>query len=141
VIRQHWGIENKLHWVLEVGFGEDSDRKRAGHAAQNFSILKPNRLNLLKQDQSSNAESRESASKPLGTSPICWESDMSRPWALMDSDTRFWSLDQAIVNGFVQRNRSCRRPNSTAGNFAQATTRPIHWADRRREAHSTKEAH
>jgi hypothetical protein len=35
VIRQHWGIENKLHWVLDVGFGEDLDRKRAGHAAQN----------------------------------------------------------------------------------------------------------
>jgi predicted transposase YbfD/YdcC len=36
-IRQHWGIENKLHWVLDVGFGEDLDRKRAGNAAQNFS--------------------------------------------------------------------------------------------------------
>jgi predicted transposase YbfD/YdcC len=34
VIRQHWGIENKLHWVLDVGFGEDLDRKRAGHGAE-----------------------------------------------------------------------------------------------------------
>jgi len=33
VVRQHWGIENKLHWMLDVGFGEDLDRKRAGHAA------------------------------------------------------------------------------------------------------------
>ncbi len=47
VIRQHWGIENKLHWVLDVGFGEDLDRKRAGHAAQNFSILNRIALNLL----------------------------------------------------------------------------------------------
>jgi predicted transposase YbfD/YdcC len=38
-IRQHWGIENKLHWVLDVGFGEDLDRKRAGDSAQNFSVL------------------------------------------------------------------------------------------------------
>jgi predicted transposase YbfD/YdcC len=53
VIRQHWGIENKLHWVLDVGFGEDLDRKRAGHAAQNFSILNRIALNLLKQDKSS----------------------------------------------------------------------------------------
>jgi len=50
VIRQHWGIENKLHWVLDLGFGEDLDRKRAGHAAQNFSVLNRIALNLLKQD-------------------------------------------------------------------------------------------
>jgi len=50
VIRQHWGIENKLHWVLDVGFGEDLDRKRAGHAAQNFSLLNKIALNLLKQE-------------------------------------------------------------------------------------------
>ena len=50
VIRQHWGIENKLHWVLDVGFGEDLDRKRAGHSAQNFSLLNRIALNLLKQE-------------------------------------------------------------------------------------------
>lgn len=50
-IRQHWGIENKLHWVLDVGFGEDLSRKRAGHAAQNYSILNRIALNLLKQDK------------------------------------------------------------------------------------------
>jgi len=50
-IRQHWGIENKLHWVLDVGFGEDLDRKRTGHAAQNYSVLNRIALNLLKQDK------------------------------------------------------------------------------------------
>ena len=50
VVRQHWGIENKLHWVLDVGFGEDLDRKRAGDAAQNFSLLNRIALNLLKQE-------------------------------------------------------------------------------------------
>ena len=50
VIRQHWGIENKLHWVLDVGFCEDLDRKRAGHSAQNFSLLNRIALNLLKQE-------------------------------------------------------------------------------------------
>ena len=54
VIRQHWGIENKLHWVLDVGFSEDLDRKRAGHSAQNFSLLNRIALNLLKQEQSLN---------------------------------------------------------------------------------------
>jgi len=49
-IRQHWSIENKLHWALDVSFGEDLDRKRAGHAAQNFSLLNRIALNLLKKD-------------------------------------------------------------------------------------------
>jgi predicted transposase YbfD/YdcC len=52
-IRQHWGIENKLHWVLDVAFGEDLCRKRAGNAAQNFSLLNRFALNLLRQDKSS----------------------------------------------------------------------------------------
>src|SRR5665213_1902844 len=52
-IRQHPGIESKLHWILDVGFGEDRSRKRAGNAAQNFSILNRIDLNLLKQDKAS----------------------------------------------------------------------------------------
>lgn len=47
-IRQHWGIENKLYWILDVGFGEDLSRKRAGRAAQNYSILTRIALNMLK---------------------------------------------------------------------------------------------
>jgi predicted transposase YbfD/YdcC len=50
VVRQHRGIENKLHWVLDEGFGEDLHRKRAGHAAQNFSLLNRIALNLLKKE-------------------------------------------------------------------------------------------
>lgn len=50
-VRQHWGIENKLHWVLDVAFGEDLSRKRQGHAAQNFSLLNRIALNLLKRDK------------------------------------------------------------------------------------------
>ena len=51
LVRQHWGIENKLHWVLDVAFAEDLSRKRSGHAAQNFSVLNRIALNLLKQDK------------------------------------------------------------------------------------------
>ncbi len=47
VIRQHWGIENNLLWVLDASFSEDLDRKRAVHAAQNFSVLNRIALNLL----------------------------------------------------------------------------------------------
>jgi len=49
-IRFHWGIENKLHWVLDVAFSEDASRKREGNASQNFSILSKIALNLLKNE-------------------------------------------------------------------------------------------
>jgi len=51
-VRSHWAIENKLHWTLDVAFGEDASRKRAGNAAQNYSILLKIALNLLKNDKS-----------------------------------------------------------------------------------------
>jgi len=46
-IRNHWGIENKLHWVLDVSFGEDQSRIRKGNAPQNISLIKKTALNLL----------------------------------------------------------------------------------------------
>lgn len=50
--RNHWGIENGLHWVLDVVFGEDKSRIRAGHAAENVSFLRRFVTTLLKQDTS-----------------------------------------------------------------------------------------
>lgn len=48
--RTHWVVENGLHWVLNVAFLEDKNRKRAGNAAQNASILNRIALNILKND-------------------------------------------------------------------------------------------
>lgn len=51
-IRSHWGIENRLHWVLDVTFHEDLSRVRDGHAPENLAILRHFALNLLRQDRS-----------------------------------------------------------------------------------------
>lgn len=50
-IREHWGIENNLHWCLDVVFNEDSSQKSAGNAAENFSIITRIALNLIKNDK------------------------------------------------------------------------------------------
>jgi predicted transposase YbfD/YdcC len=50
IIRNHWAIENKLHWTLDVAFGEDYDRKRSENAAQNFSLINKIVLNLVKNE-------------------------------------------------------------------------------------------
>jgi predicted transposase YbfD/YdcC len=49
-VRSHWGVENRLHWVLDVTFREDGCRVRKGHAPQNLSALRKFALTLLRQD-------------------------------------------------------------------------------------------
>jgi predicted transposase YbfD/YdcC len=49
-VRGHWGIENKLHWSLDVAFGEDQCRVRVGYAAENLARLRHIALNTLKTD-------------------------------------------------------------------------------------------
>jgi predicted transposase YbfD/YdcC len=51
-VRGHWGVENKLHWVLDVSFGEDQSRARAGYAAENLATLRRLAVNLLQREQS-----------------------------------------------------------------------------------------
>ena len=50
-VRAHWGIENQVHWILDIAFREDESRIRKGHGAQNFAVLRHIALNLLKQEQ------------------------------------------------------------------------------------------
>ncbi len=50
-VRAHWGIENGLHYTLDVAFGEDACRLRKDHAPENFATLRRIALNLLKQER------------------------------------------------------------------------------------------
>ena len=52
-IRGHWGIENSLHWVLDVVFHEDESRHHAGNSGENLAVLRRLALSLLKQEGSS----------------------------------------------------------------------------------------
>ena len=50
-VRGHWGIENQLHWSLDVAYGEDQARMREGNSAENFSIMRRITLNLIRADK------------------------------------------------------------------------------------------
>ena len=47
IVRAHWGIENRLHWVLDVAFDEDQCRLRTGHGPQNMAMVRHMAMNLL----------------------------------------------------------------------------------------------
>ncbi len=58
-IRLHWGIENGVHWTMDVTFKEDDCRVRTGHAPQNLAILRRIALNALNQEQSFQRSTRQ----------------------------------------------------------------------------------
>jgi len=50
-VRGHWGVENKVHWSMDVCFREDQSRARTGYAAENLATLRRLALNLLKREK------------------------------------------------------------------------------------------
>ncbi len=62
-IRKHWGIENSLHWTMDVTFNEDACRVRSGHAPQNLALLRRIALNALNLEQSLKRSNRQKANR------------------------------------------------------------------------------
>jgi predicted transposase YbfD/YdcC len=58
-LRNHWGIENNLHWQLDVNFGEDGNRVQKRHAAENLALLRRLTLSLLKAHPSTDSIARK----------------------------------------------------------------------------------
>ena len=66
-LRGHWGIENNLHWQLDVSFGEDKSRIQERHAAENFGVLRKNALSLLKRNPAKKSIARKRKAAALDT--------------------------------------------------------------------------
>jgi predicted transposase YbfD/YdcC len=67
VLRQHWGIENNLHWQLDISFGEDQSRIQERHAAENFGLLRKLALSLLKRNPAKTSIARKRKAAALDT--------------------------------------------------------------------------
>ena len=52
-VREHWGIENSLHWVLDIAFREDECRVRKGHGPENLATMRHMALNLIRGETNS----------------------------------------------------------------------------------------
>lgn len=52
VVRSHWGVENRLHWRLDVVMNEDQDRSRLGHGPNNLAVLRHMAINIIQKDPS-----------------------------------------------------------------------------------------
>ena len=50
-VRSHWSIENQLHWILDVGFGEDASQSSSGYSAENLAVIRHIGINLLSRDK------------------------------------------------------------------------------------------
>ena len=62
-VLNHWGIENSVHWILDVAFREDESRVRKGAAAENMAVLRHIALNLLKREQTAKVGVRAKRNK------------------------------------------------------------------------------
>lgn len=51
-VRSHWGIENKLHWCLDVAFSEDESKIRKENSSENMALIRHIALNLINQEKS-----------------------------------------------------------------------------------------
>jgi predicted transposase YbfD/YdcC len=74
-VRQHWGIENQLHWVLDVSFGEDSSRIRKDNAPTNIAIIRHAALNMMRTAKKTNVANKRKSIRLMRKS-AGWRDDV-----------------------------------------------------------------
>ncbi len=70
-VRAHWGVENRLHWVLDVSFSEDASTLRKDNAPQNLSLLRKIALNIIRADKTDKSK----ASLRLKRKGVAWDDE------------------------------------------------------------------
>jgi predicted transposase YbfD/YdcC len=73
VCRDHWHIENDLHWVLDVAFAQDHNRVHKDHAPENLAVLQHIALNLLKQERSTHSSVKTKRLRAGWDDTYLWE--------------------------------------------------------------------
>lgn len=71
-VRAHWGVENRLHWMLDVSFGEDASTLRTDNAPQNLSLLRKIALNIIRADKTDTSK----ASLRLKRKGAAWDDEV-----------------------------------------------------------------
>src|SRR5208283_2826845 len=117
VVRSHWGIENCLHWRLDVVMNEDQDRSRLGNGPNNLAVLRHMALNVMQKDPFA-----ANSNAPDGTthiSPSSWPCfEMRLPWHC------FQGWKAAIVD--LRKVWWCwRRPSFTAIPRSRFSPKPL----------------
>lgn len=74
-IRSHWAIENKLHWMLDVAFGEDNSKKRKNNSAQNFSLISKIALQMIQKHPQDPARGAKKISVKRKRKIAAWDKD------------------------------------------------------------------
>jgi predicted transposase YbfD/YdcC len=74
-VRTHWQVENNLHWTLDVTFSEDDSKKRAGNAAQNFSLISKVALNMIANHKDSQNRGAKKISAKRKRKMAGWNND------------------------------------------------------------------
>ena len=74
-VKMHWQVENKLHWMLDVIFSEDDSKKRAGNAAQNFSLICKIALNMIANHRDTQNRGAKKISAKRKRNMAAWNND------------------------------------------------------------------
>jgi hypothetical protein len=93
VVRNHWGVKNRLHWCLDVTMTEDSARNRMDNAPQNPAVPSHMALNVMRKEETKMSP-RGKLKKPRGTTATSSNSspffEMQLPWRALPQSKPIW---------------------------------------------------